>query len=194
MTTVPPELPPPASSTTLRAAFNPLIKPYLVWSVAALLAITIAGIPFALVWLLGVGQWWSRHYFEKLSCELSDIELRFRKGILFQVEKTVPLENIQDVTFIEGPVLKHFNLSILKFETAGQSQGQAHDMQLTGIIDAHAFRQQILDRRHALKTRAQPLAAASPATVSGNNDELLLLTRISERLDEIATLLRTRGG
>ena len=52
------------------------------------------------------------------------------KGILVQVEKTILLENIQDVAFIEGPILKHFQLSTLKFETAGQSQAQAHDMQL----------------------------------------------------------------
>lgn len=192
MSTVPPEL--PGSGSMLRAAFNPLIKPYLLWYVAFILAITIMGIPLALIWLLGVGQWWSQHYFEKLSCELSDIELRFRKGILFQVEKTIPLENIQDVTFIEGPVLKHFHLSILKFETAGQSLGQAHDMQLIGIIDAHAFRQQILDRRRALKNRGQSSTVAnSAAATAASNDQLQLLQRISERLDEIVELLRKRG-
>ncbi len=193
MITAPPDLPLPASSTTLHAAFNPLIRPYLLWYVAFGIGITIIGIPLALIWLLGVGQWWSKHYFEKLSCELSDIELRFRKGILLQVEKTIPLENIQDVTFIEGPVLKYFHLSILKFETAGQSRGQAHDMQLIGIIDAHAFRQQILDRRRAVKNRAQPTAVAWPVTASTNDDQRQLLTRISERLDEIAELLRKRG-
>ena len=70
---------------------------------------------------------------------------------LIQVEKTIPLENIQDVTFIEGPILRHFHLSTLKFETAGHSAGQANDMHLTGIIDAHAFRDQILAAREALK-------------------------------------------
>ena len=174
----------------LRAQFNPLIRPYLLFYGAFVMAITIVGIPFALLWLLGVGQWWSRHYFDRLHCELSDTELRFRKGILFQVEKTVPLENIQDVTFIEGPVLQQFDLSILKFETAGQSQGQAHDMQLIGIINAQAFRQQILDRRRALRQRPEPAAAAIPATSS--NEQLQLLARISERLDEIAELLRRR--
>ncbi len=176
---------------TLQARFNPLIRPYLLFYGAFVMAITIIGIPFALLWLLGIGQWWSRHYFDQLQCELSDTELRFRKGILFQVEKTIPLENIQDVTFVEGPVLKQFDLSILKFETAGQSQGQAHDMQLIGIINAQAFRQQILDRRRALRQR--PQSAAQPAaTAAQGNDQLQVLTRISERLDEIAELLRRR--
>jgi membrane protein YdbS with pleckstrin-like domain len=186
-----PMSPPVLPVKTLRAEFNPLIRPYLLLYVASILAITVVGIPLAILWLLGIGQWWARHYFDQLSCELSDIELRFRKGILFQVEKTIPLENIQDVTFVEGPVLKQFNLSILKFETAGQSAGQAHDMQLVGIIDAHAFRQQILDRRRALKNRSQPSATpVHAATTPGADEQLRLLTRISERLDEIAQLLR----
>jgi putative membrane protein len=188
----PPVLPKRAPSDVLTAAFNPLIRPYLLLYVAAVLALTIVGIPLALVWLLGVGQWWAKHYFDRLSCELSQTELRFRKGILFQVEKTIPLENIQDVTFIEGPVLRQFNLSILKFETAGQSQGQAHDMQLIGIVNAHAFRQQILERRRALKQRSGAAAPseAGVATSEVQAEQLQLLRRIAERLDDIATALR----
>jgi hypothetical protein len=95
------------------------------------------------------------------------------------------------VTFIEGPVLRHFHLSILKFETAGQSAGQAHDMQLIGIIDAHAFRQQILDRRRALRNRVQP-AAPVPTEPAELPEQVRLLRGISGRLDEIAELLRKR--
>src|SRR3982751_2913681 len=118
------------------AQFNPLIRPYLVFTIALSLAISVIGLPLALIWVCGVGQWWARHYFQKLECELDGKTLRYRKGILVQVEKTIPLENIQDVTFIEGPILRHFQLSTLKFETAGSSAGQASDMHLTGIIDA----------------------------------------------------------
>lgn len=168
----------------LRARFNALIRPYLVLQVALILAATIVLIPLAVVWVLGIGQWWARHYFDKLECELGPKLLRYRKGILFQIEKTIPLENIQDVTFVEGPLLKHFNLSILKFETAGQSQGQAHNMRLIGIIDAHEFRDRILEQRDALKNgrergQAIPSSAATEETV-------VLLRRILARLDEIA--------
>src|ERR1041385_6599178 len=116
------------------AQFNPLIRLYLVVTIGFSIAITIIGLPLALIWFLGVGQWWARHYFQKLECHLGEKTLRYRKGILVQVEKTIPLENIQDVTFIEGPILRYFHLSTLKFETAGHSAGQANDMHLTGII------------------------------------------------------------
>ncbi len=181
------------------AQFNPLYRPYLVLVGAITLAVTVIGIPLAIIWVLGVGQWWARHYFDKLECELNDRTVRFRKGIIFQVERTIPLENIQDVTFIEGPLLRQFHLATLKFETAGQSVGQAHDMSLVGIIDAHAFRDRILSARDALRQRhspaAQPAAAAQRA--AGADAELLkqlstqtvLLHKISEQL---ATLIDQR--
>ena len=171
-----------------RARFNSLIRPYLVLYVSFFLILPVVTIPLAVIWVLGVGQWWARHYFDKLECELSDRSLRFRKGIIFQVEKTIPLENIQDVTFIEGPLLRRFQLSVLKFETAGQSaHGQANAMQLIGIVDAVQFRNQILLRRDALKERgSQPAASAQDGVAAS-------MQVIEAKLDEIITLMRARG-
>jgi putative membrane protein len=175
---------------TLRAEFNPLIRPYLVVTIGFVMMTTIIGIPIALIWFLGLGQWWARHYFDKLECEMSDKRLRYRKGIIFQIEKTIPLENIQDVTFIEGPLLKQFHLATVKFETAGQSAGQAHDMQLTGIIDAHEFRAAILSRRDTLKeSQRTPTALASgpPAEM------LATLKSIEKQLAELVALARDKS-
>ncbi len=159
------------------------------------MAITIIGIPLALIWFLGVGQWWARHYFAKLECHLGEKALRYRKGIFVQVEKTIPLENIQDVTFIEGPILRYFHLSILKFETAGHSAGQAN-MHLTGIMDAHEFRNKIFEARDAMKQKNnQPRELNSIATSHSNDvatGQLAALQSIDRRLDEIITLLKER--
>ena len=176
------------SNDVVIAKFNPLIRPYLVLQIGVVMAVTIIGIPLALIWFLGVGQWWAHHYFDKLHCEISDIEIRFRKGILFQIEKTIPIENIQDVTFIEGPLLKYFHLSILKFETAGQSANQAHDMQFVGIIDAHDFRELILKRRQLVRNRMQPHKAND--TSDGSVNQIAVLKAIKEQLDEITALMR----
>jgi membrane protein YdbS with pleckstrin-like domain len=178
------------SDDVLVAKFNPLIRPYLVLQIALILVFSVIGIPLALVWVLGLGQWWARHYFDKLHCEISEIEIRFRKGIIFQIEKTIPLENIQDVTFIEGPLLKYFHLSILKFETAGQSLNQAHDMQFIGIIDAHDFRQLILQRRQAVRNRMQPHKAVS--NEQADNEQLQVLRAIQEQLEVITAMLRKK--
>ncbi len=181
---------------TIAASFNPLYRPYLVVTIGLTMAVTCIGIPLAIIWFCGVGQWWARHYFHKLSCTLSDRALRFRKGILFQVEKTIPLENIQDVTFIEGPILKKFHLATLKFETAGHSHGQANDMHLTGIIDAHEFRNRIIEAREALRQQHRaggPLGLAMTAPGPSGDAHLALLNKISAQLDVITAALRDRA-
>lgn len=170
-------------SAVLQARFNPLIKPFLVMKIGMTMVFTVIGIPVAIIWFLGVGNWWARHYFDRLECHLDERSLRYRKGILVTTEKTIPLENIQDVTFVEGPILRRFNLSTLKFETAGHSVGQASDMHLTGIIDAQAFRASILARREALR---------HPQQAQSGDAHLAALQSIDARLAEIAELLRTR--
>ncbi len=178
-----------SSLPSARAAFNPLIRPYLVVTIGLTMVSTIIGIPIAIIWFLGLGQWWARHYFERLDCELTDKSIRFRKGILVQVEKTIPLENIQDVTFIEGPILKHFNLSTLKFETAGSSHNAAANMELTGVIGAQEFRNQILAARDYLKQHGSGNAAAAAT----QDSTLAVLQRIDAKLDEITTHLKNRA-
>ncbi|WP_374587469.1 PH domain-containing protein [Ideonella dechloratans] len=184
LTPTPPDLP-------QRAAFNPLLRPYFVIYGAGVLAMTLVGLPLALLWLCGVGQWWARHYFERLECELGETALRFRKGILVQVEKTIPLENIQDVTFIEGPLLRRFNLSVLRFETAGQSANQGNEMKLVGVIDAAQLRQRILAQRDVLRQRH---AQAGTGSAAPQDEQLALMRAMLARLDEIAASLRPPQG
>ena len=180
----------------MRATFNTLIRPYLVVTIGLIMMSTIIGIPIALIWFLGVGQWWARHYYDKLECELTDKTLRFRKGIIVQIEKTIPLENIQDVTFVEGPLLRQFHLSTLKFETAGHTAGQANEMSLTGIVDAHDFRNAILAAREALKVQQRrldspPQPALLPSDMSGASAQTL--QNIERHLADIAALLKARS-
>ncbi len=181
-------------SQPIQAKFNPLIRPYLVITIGFAIACTIIGLPFALIWFLGLGQWWARHYFDRLECQLGSKTLRYRKGILFQVEKTIPLENIQDVTFIEGPLLRHFHLSILKFETAGNSAGQAN-MDLTGIINAHEFRNKILEARDTLKLKSRNTLQLPDSSVSSDvsNNQLATLQAIERHLSDIVQLLKERS-
>lgn len=168
----------------IKARFNPIIRTYYLLYVAFFLLISVIGIIFLPFWLLGVGQWWSRHYFDKLECELTPRSLHFRKGILVHVEKTIPLENIQDVTFVAGPLLRYFDLCILKFETAGQSPTQANDMELIGIIDAQAFRTQILEQRQTL--------IATRTTAQSPQSDQTILAEIRDALLDIRQLLQDK--
>jgi len=175
------------ADAVFHAKINPLIKPFLVVQIGFTMVVTVIGIPLAVLWFLGLGRWWAQHYYDKLECHLSDKTLRYRKGILVQVEKTIPLENIQDVTFIEGPILRYFQLSTLKFETAGSGAGQANDMHLTGIVDAHDFRNRILAARDKLKQEQRGPAAS---TTTAADAQLAALRAIEGKLDQIIGLMQ----
>lgn len=140
----------PTTTKIQEASFNPKIKTYVLLTVAFFLTISFAGIPLLLPWFLGLGQVMSKRYYENLKCSLTQKHLEFKKGVLFKVEKTIPLENIQDLTFIENPLLKYLDLRVLKIETAGNSNPKGSDMKLIGIVGASDFKKQVLYQRELL--------------------------------------------
>jgi membrane protein YdbS with pleckstrin-like domain len=162
----------------IKAEFNEIVKTYIFVYVLGILLITIVGIPVAIAWLCGLGQWYSRHFYEKLYCVLTEKNLRFRMGILFTVDKTIPLENIQDLTFYEGPVLRYFNLAMLKVETAGQSEHSGNQMKLIGVVDAHLFRKSVLEQREMVKSGLFHSGTA-------NDKQTELLEKIAASLEKI---------
>lgn len=97
---------------------------------------------------------------------------------MFKVEKTIPLENIQDLTFIENPILKILQLKILKIETASQSHPMKSDMQLVGIIETNAFKEAVLDQREKLTNRK------SADVSKGETSEIVSLLKDIKKLLE----------
>jgi putative membrane protein len=164
------------------ADFNPRIKTYIFVVVGFFLTISVVGIPLLIVWSLGLGQYFSRHFFENLKCKLTDRHLEFKKGVLFKIEKTIPLENIQDLTFIENPFLKYFDLRILKIETAGQSNKEGSDMKLIGIIKSSDFKDKVLYQRELLKTENKSENRQTETSSEQTND---ILIEIRDILNDI---------
>ena len=164
------------------AEFNPRIRVYILMYVAFILTVSVVGIPLLIFWFLGFGQYVSRRFYENLKCKLTVRHLEFKKGIFFKVEKTIPLENIQDLTFIENPLLKYFDLLILKIETAGQSNPQGSDMKLVGIINASDFKEKVLQQREVLRTENR---IGSKEKERGDKQTIDLLTEIRDILNDI---------
>jgi len=170
------------SNLIQKAEFNPSIKTYILLVVAIFLTISVVGIPILFIWFLGLGQYMGRRYYENLSCELTDRHLEFKKGVLFKIEKTIPLENIQDLTFIENPFLSLLDLRILKIETAGQSNPQGSDMKLIGILDSLDFKKKVLGQRELLHAESK---SKHIETDSSNEQTNQLLIEIRDILNDI---------
>jgi putative membrane protein len=156
-----------------QAEFNERIRKYIFWVVLFYMFISVAGIPLIFLWVAGLGQFISRRYYERLECQLTETHLEYKKGVMFRVEKTISLENIQDLTFLDNPFLRWFDLRILKIETAGSSNPQGSDMKLIGIIDTPTFKEMVLEQRSVLRNKNLSESASSPATDEYEKTELL---------------------
>lgn len=168
------------------ATFSKKIKTYILLSVGFFLLITIIGIPFLIIWLLGFGQYVSKRYYENLKCKLTTRHLIFSKGAFFMVEKTIPLENIQDLTFLQNPILNLLELRVLKIETAGSSNPHGSDMKLIGIVQAEEFKQQVLEQRELLVRKP-----SYEESTSNEGDSLEVLREIRDLLKEIKSTKTT---
>lgn len=166
-----------------QADFNERIQKYIFWIVMFYMFISLAGIPLIFLWVAGLGQYISRKYYERLECSLTETHLEFKKGVMFRVEKTIPLENIQDLTFLDNPFLRWFDLRILKIETAGSSNPQGSDMKLIGIIDTPSFKEMVLEQRSIIRNKN--LSETTGTSLAQSDEHIALLKEIRDLLKEI---------
>jgi putative membrane protein len=172
-----------------KATFNPKVKTYIYLVVLFYLIVSVIGWVLLPFWLLGLGNWISTKFFNTLECDLTTKNLRFSKGIIFHIEKTIPLENIQDLSFYGGPILRYFGLTLIRIETAGGG-GQHHNnmMSMLGINNAENFKLEILNQREkVMKEKYQITGSLTDNKSATHNDELLrdiknVLVEIKEAL------------
>lgn len=164
------------------AEFNPKLKTY-IYIIGVLTSIlTIVGIAFVPFWLI-IAPYFINKYYERMECELTTRSLRFQKGFIVKVERTIPLDKIQDLTFKEGPLLKMFGLSILRIETAGNSTQGGADLSLIGIVGAHEFRQMVFDQRDKVTDNSSPGSAETSESLTKVMIEIRdSLKRIEDKL------------
>ncbi len=93
----------------------------------------------------------------------TDRSLRIRRGIWLIHETTITFENVQNVEVAQGPVQRYFGIADVIVQTAGggaskrtshggEKPSNAHRGILQGLDDAHAVRDQILDRVRRSRT------------------------------------------
>lgn len=161
------------------AKFDPKVKFYLWLQVAVVLCATMVGILVLPLWL-ALGPVWANLYFPSIEARLTKRSLVYRHGVWFRQEMSIPLDKIQDVSMHTGPILDAFGLATLKVDTAGGGQAGSSAV-LTGVMDAEAFRAEVIARRDALYSVPKPAA-----------DDLALLGEIRDSLVRIEGLLATR--
>ncbi len=165
--------------------FNPKFKTYIFFIVLFFLFSSVIGIVLIPFWVLGLGQWLSGKYFKTLRCTLTEKQLLFSKGIFFRIEKTIPLENIQDLSFWGGPILRSMGLTFIKVETASGGQGAQHMMSIPAVENAEQLKGMILDQREHV-IREKHLLSSGGSNPEDNN----ILKEIRDELREIKLVLK----
>lgn len=191
------------SGVLAEAEFHPNLRWYRYLQGAGLLIASVVGILALPVWAVA-GWWWSNRYWEELECELGERTLSIGYGIWFRTEKSIPLEQIQDVSVRHGPLLNWLGLTKLKVETAGQGSSEQAAGNLVGIVEPIAFRDRVLEQREHLSDRrsgALPtgeggdVAAAEAAGAGpGDGESARLLAEIRDAVLRIEDRLTDDGG
>jgi putative membrane protein len=179
------------------ASFSPRVKTYIFFVVLFFMITTIIGILFVPFWIFGLGQWLSGKFFKTLSCTITNKNLRFSKGLIIHIEKTIPLENIQDLSFVGGPVLRYFGLTLIRIETAGGGGGHHSQnmMSMLGINNAEQFKTEILQQREKVIREKHGYIHTNPAgnvVSSANLNDSQVLLDIKNELIGIRKALESK--
>jgi len=166
-----------------KAEFDRRVRTYWLLGGALGLTVTLVGIPLLPLWF-AVGWFATEHYLRRMSCVLTDRALKFGKGMLVRVEKTVPLDKITDMGLVQGPIMRHFGIETLSVETAGQSS-EGSLLKLTGITDARKFRDAVLRQRDVTVAATAGDAHPPGVSVAGVPSSDAVLIEIRDTLQRI---------
>lgn len=163
------------------AEFDERLPIYFMLQVQVVLLVSVFTIPLMPLWLL-FGRAVHRRQYENLSARLTGRTLQIRRGLLFKVQKSIPLDKITDLAVNEGPILRYFGLCSLNVETAGgghgSTMGQAN---LPGVKNAEEFRDRVLEQRDRIALGTAPpvtdrdlTSTETARAVEGSSTEAIL--------------------
>jgi len=72
---------------------------------------------------------------------IEDNCVRINQGLFFKKQRTIPFNKITDVMWHQGPVMRHFGLEGLRFQTAGSPQPEGT---MIGVRNAQEVRDSIM--------------------------------------------------
>ena len=167
--------------------FDPKVKVYWylqgIW-INLLLLLTGIGLVTLPIWVL-IGWLFVSKRYDAISATLTESSIHLSKGWINRVEKTVPLEKIQDLGMRTGPLLNMFGLASIQIETAGGNAQQGSDMVLAGVVEPATFRNAVLKQRERVASGSSQGAGVATADAS----TLEVLGEIRDSLQRIEGLL-----
>lgn len=88
--------------------------------------------------------WWIPLYYRTMVYTLTTTEISWRRGVWFRQTGIVPYNRITNIDIIQGPLMRYFNISSLRIQTAGYSAQAMAELRLHGIERPEVLRDGIL--------------------------------------------------
>ncbi|HJK23877.1 MAG TPA: PH domain-containing protein [Methanocorpusculum sp.] len=143
--------------------------------VVAIIAVLVICLLFVLLWTV--------LYYKSVVYHLNATEMTWKRGVWFRKTGIVPYNRITNVDIVQGPVMRLFDISNLKIQTAGYSGGNGSaEIALEGIEEPEPLRALIMDfvRSGSAGVAATGVDVAEKTqTVSGDADIKALLAEVA---------------
>jgi uncharacterized membrane protein YdbT with pleckstrin-like domain len=110
------------------------------------------GIGLILAWIhyykkCKFSRWICKQQANNLRYWIEGNKLRVDGGVYFLYRSSIPLERITDVALVQGPLLRHFGIWVMRIKTAGTATWEAA---LIGVREPEKVRELILSHQHVV--------------------------------------------
>lgn len=102
-----------------------------------------AGILICILVVFVLFAYWVHLYYQSMSYELHDDEMRWKRGVWFRTTGIVPYNRITNLDLMQGPVMRWLNISTLSIQTAGYSGQAVPEIRIEAIEHADELRELI---------------------------------------------------
>jgi hypothetical protein len=135
--------------------------------------------------------YWVNLYYQSMSYELHDDEMRWKRGVWFRTTGIVPYNRITNLDLKQGPVMRWLKISTLSIQTAGYSGQSVPEIRIEAIEHADELRELIrtLVRQSGFHNDGTGSTAPVQSTPGPMSTNLLML----DELKKIRSLLEKQN-
>ena len=137
--------------------------------------------------------YWTKLYYESMSYELHEDEMRWKRGVWFRTTGIVPYNRITNLDLKQGPVMRWLKISTLSIQTSGYSGQSVPEIRIEAIEHAEELRELVrtLVRQAGSTVHTDGTGTTAPIfTASGSMSTNLLML---DELKKIRSLLELKN-
>jgi uncharacterized protein len=159
-------------------------------------ALTTALLLFCIIVVFGLFAYWVKLYYQSMSYELHEDEMRWKRGVWFRTTGIVPYNRITNLDLKQGPVMRWLNISSLSIQTAGYSGQSVPEIRIEAIEHAEELRELIrtLVRQSCSSVHNDGTGTSAPVpSATGSTGSMSTNLLMLDELKKIRSLLEQKN-